>query len=101
MEKSPLAVPFRLAMMRKTLDRLVAKFDACPLAFRDRKWDFLRERLARMTEALNDLIEAPPLGDGQAVITLENMWVQLDRLASTLGGRAGPGTRLGQAGTGY
>ncbi len=58
MEEIPLAVPFPLAMLSRTIDRLAAKLDADPLDFRD-KWVIARERLARVTEAISFLIETP------------------------------------------
>ena len=90
MEKSPLAVPFRLAMLSKTLDRMVAKsLTPGPLAFPRFEMGLPpRASGGGDSEALNDLIETDHLcAMARQSSRLERMWVQLDRLASTLGGR--------------
>jgi hypothetical protein len=92
MEKSPLAVPFHVAMLSRTIDRLAAKLDADPLDFRDRKWVIARERLARVTEAISFLIETPPPCDRQTITTLERAWVQLESLTRRRVVRASPGS---------
>ena len=50
MKQSPLAVPFYVAMLTKSVDRLIDEVDANPAAFCERQSIIARELVARAVE---------------------------------------------------
>jgi hypothetical protein len=82
MEKSPLAVPFHVAVWTKSVDRLIDEVDANPAAFCDRKSIIARELLVPVKKAVDHLAEIHPVlrCNGETDNAIEHLMARFDDL---------------------
>jgi hypothetical protein len=82
MKQSPLAVPFYVAMLTKSVDRLIDEVDANPAAFCERQSIIARELVAPVRRTVEHLAEIYPVirCNGETVIAIEHLMARFDDL---------------------
>jgi hypothetical protein len=84
MELSPLAVPFRLAMLTRAVDKLEESFDADPFLFSGGKTITARNALAPLTTAVDSLDQTDSWfrSDGKTMVDLDRLVARVEEVLS-------------------
>jgi hypothetical protein len=93
-----------VAVLTKSVERLIAEVDTNPAAFCDRQSIIARELLAPVRKSVEHLAQTYPVirCNGETVIAIERLMTRFDDLFNRVQvQRANQGGSLREAGTGY